>query len=290
MARSLTVALAQTGPVLTEDIAAGVPAACDMLEQAAEKSADILCFSEVFLTPFFPNRLVEDFDHFFLQLPSPATDPIFETARKHGIAVIFPFGERTNAAYYNSALVVDAEGKHVGTYRKTHIPAYFPTELQGGTGSYEKFYFTPGEDLPVFDVCGARIGIQICNDRLYPEPSRVLARRGAEIIFMPICYSTYGDTDHRMSLWEVPLRARAFENGVYVAAANRVGQEGVRMHIGRSMVVSPRGQVLSEAGTEEPELLIETIDLDTVSAARKKFPWWRDTRPDLYGDIVAPNG
>ena len=149
-------------------------------------------------------------------------------------------------------------------------------------------HFSPGNDLPVFDVAGARIGIQICNDRLYPEPSRVLARRGAEIIFMPICYSTYGDTDHRVGIWDVPLRSRAYENGVWVAAANRVGTEEPRMHIGRSMLVDPRGSIVCEAGMEKPELLVESIDLDAVTRQRKKFPWWRDTRPDLYGEIVNP--
>ncbi|MCP5151950.1 MAG: carbon-nitrogen hydrolase family protein [Ectothiorhodospiraceae bacterium] len=288
MSRPITIALAQTGPVLTENPADGVPEACRMVDAAAAAGAQLLCFGELFLTPFFPNRLREDFDHLFLTLPSPVTDPIFERAREHGLAMVFPYGEKTASAYYNSALVVDAAGNHVGTYRKTHIPAYFPTELAGGTGSFEKFYFTPGDDLPVFDVAGARIGIQICNDRLYPEPSRVLARRGAEIIFMPICYSTYGDTDHRIGIWEVPLRSRAYENGVWVAAANRVGTEEPRVHIGRSMLVDPRGTIVREAGMQEPELLVETIDLDAVGRQRKKFPWWRDTRPDLYDEIVHP--
>ena len=288
MARTLTLALAQTGPVLSEKIAAGVPRACELVHEAADSGADILCFGEVFLAPFFPNRLVEDFDHFFLQLPDPATDPIFEAAAKRGLALIFPYAEKTNSAYYNSALVVAGDGTHVGTYRKTHIPAYFPTELSGGTGSFEKFYFTPGDSLPIFDVAGAKVGIQICNDRLYPEPSRVLARRGAEIIFMPICYSTYGDVEHRIGIWDVPLRARAYENGVWVAAVNRVGTEEPRVHIGRSMVVDPRGSIVREGGMQSPELIIETIDLDAVTRQRKKFPWWRDTRPDLYDEIVHP--
>jgi predicted amidohydrolase len=289
MPRPITIALAQTGAVLTEDPADGIPEACRLLDAAAAAGAQLVCFGELFLTPFFPNRLREDFDHLFLSLPGPVTDPFFERARELGLAVIFPYGEKTASAYYNSARVVDAAGKHVGTYRKTHIPAYFPTELQGGTGSFEKFYFTPGDALPVFEVAGARIGIQICNDRLYPEPSRVLARRGAEIIFMPICYSTYGDPEHRVGIWEVPLRSRAYENGVWVAAANRVGTEEPRVHIGRSMVVDPRGTIVREAGMQEPELLVETIDLDAVPRQRKRFPWWRDARPDLYDDIVHPD-
>ncbi|MEM9683260.1 MAG: carbon-nitrogen hydrolase family protein [Pseudomonadota bacterium] len=286
MGREMTVALAQTGPVAGDDPTEGVTEACRLIEGAADAGADLICFSEVFLAPFFPNRLEEDFDRYFLHLPDSRVDPLFETAKARGLAMIFPFAEKTQSSYYNSSLVIGPDGGTVGTYRKTHIPAYFPTELQGGTGSYEKFYFTPGDDLPVFDVCGARIGIQICNDRLYPEPSRVLARRGAEVIFMPICYSTYGDTEHRQSLWELPLRMRAFENGAYVVAVNRVGDEGPRHHIGRSMVVDPRGTIVAEASDSKIALLVQTIDLDQVSAARKKFPWWRDRRPDLYDDLV----
>jgi len=182
--------------------------------------------------------------------------------------------------------VIDESGSVAGRYRKTHIPAYFPNPQAGGTGSYEKFYFTPGDALPVFSVAGTRIGVQICNDRLYPEGSRALALAGAELIAMPICFSTYSDPEHRASIWDVPLRARAYENGAFVLAANRVGIEGPRHHLGRSMLVDPRGTIIAEAGTREPELLTATIDLDDVTSARAKFPWWRDRRPDLYGSLV----
>ncbi|MFI4986593.1 MAG: carbon-nitrogen hydrolase family protein, partial [Alphaproteobacteria bacterium] len=187
--RVITVGAAQTGPVLSEDMRTMVPTACRMIEEAAKCHVDILTFSELFLTPFFPNRLVENFDHFFTLPDGEIIQEIRAAARKAEIALILPFGERANTGLYNAALVCDRRGNVVGTYRKTHIPAYFPNEKAGGTGSYEKFYFTPGEGLPVFDLDGVKIGIQICNDRLYPEPSRVLALRGAEIIFMPICYS-----------------------------------------------------------------------------------------------------
>jgi predicted amidohydrolase len=286
MSRTITVAAAQTGPVLSDDMGAMVPTAKRMIEEAADRGVAILTFSELFLSPFFPNRLEENFDRFFTEPDSPTIKTILDAAKRAGIALILPFGERANSGLYNAAMVVDGEGAIVGTYRKTHIPAYFPNEKAGGTGSYEKFYFTPGPDLPVFSVAGVKLGIQICNDRLYPEPSRVLALRGAEILFMPICYSVYSDPEHRQALWELPLRGRAFENGVYVVAANRVGLEGVRQHLGRSMIVDPRGTVLAEAGSEGEALLVQTIDVDQVSALRKKFPWWRDRRPDLYGDVA----
>jgi N-carbamoylputrescine amidase len=208
-------------------------------------------------------------------------------AARHGIGAVFGVAEAAEAGFFNSAVVVGPDGAIRGSYRKTHIPAYFPTDAPGGTGSFEKLYFAPGNGLPVFELVGMRFGVQICNDRLYPEPSRVLALAGAEAIVMPICFSTYADPGHRASIWEVPLRARAYENGVWVLAANRVGVEGPRHHLGRSMVVDPRGMIAAEAGTAGPELLALTIDLEAVVRARKDFPWWRDRRPDLYGPVVG---
>ncbi|GGG25134.1 putative hydrolase [Caldovatus sediminis] len=288
MPRTLRVGAAQTGPVLSDDPAPGIEAARRLFAQAEREGVRLLCFSELFLAPFFPNRLEKDFDRWFLDAEGPEIGELAALARRHGLAAILPFAERTRGGgYYNSALVVDAEGRRLGTYRKTHIPAYFPTDAPGGTGSFEKLYFAPGDSLPVFETEGLRFGIQICNDRLYPEPSRALALAGAAAIFMPICYSTYADPEHRASIWEVPLRARAYENGVWVVAANRVGMEGPRRHLGRSMVVDPRGGIVAEAGREREELLVADLDLGAVPRARKDFPWWRDRRPDLYGPLVA---
>lgn len=281
----LTVAAAQTGSVESDDMRSMLPIALDMIERAADADVRILTFCELFLSPFFPNRLTENFDPYFTRPDGEVIRTLAAAARRRQLALILPFGERADAAQYNSAMVLDADGQVVGTYRKTHIPAYFPNDRPGGTGSYERMYFTPGKELPVFTVAGATIGIQICNDRLYPEASRVLALKGAEIIFMPICYSTYSDPEHRNSAWDLVLRTRAYENGVYVVAANKVGQEGVRNHLGRSMIVDPKGTVLAEAGNSEPELIVQQIDLELASLRRKAIPWWRDRRPDLYGAL-----
>jgi N-carbamoylputrescine amidase len=286
MTRPLIVAAAQTGSVASPGCDDIVAAAHAMLEEAGRKQVRLLVYGEMFLAPFFPNRLEEDFDHYFMREDGATVRGLVDRARTLGVALVLPIAERATAGYFNTALIFDETGAMVGRYRKTHIPAYFPNEKAGGTGSYEKFYFTPGDALPVFAVAGTRIGVQICNDRLYPEGSRVLALAGAEIIAMPICYSTYSDPAHRTSIWEVPLRARAYENGAFVVASNRVGIEGPRHHLGRSMVVDPRGTIVVEAGTAAPELLTAQIDLDDVSAARKKFPWWRDRRPELYGPLT----
>ncbi len=286
MTRKLIVAAAQTGPVTLPGEAAIVEAAHAMLDDAGRRGVRLLTFGEVFLAPFFPNRLEEDFARYFMREDDPVLVGLRARAAALRIALVLPFAERAAAGFFNTALVTDESGKVAGRYRKTHIPAYFPNEKAGGTGSYEKFYFTPGDALPVFAVAGTRIGVQICNDRLYPEASRALALAGAQLIAMPICFSTYSDPAHRASIWEVPLRARAYENGVFVLASNRVGIEGPRHHLGRSMVVDPRGTLLAEAGTAAPELLVAEIDLADVDAARAKFPWWRDRRPDLYGPLV----
>jgi len=287
MGRTIKVAAAQTGPVRSEDMRPGVEDACRMVKEAASQGGDIICFSELFLTPFFPNQLRPDYEHFFLQLPNPVTDPLIETARRHNIALVLPFGEKAGQSYYNSAAVFDRTGRHVGTYRKTHIPAILPSNAKGGTGSYEKFYFTPGHAVPVFEMEGVRFGIQICYDRKFPEGSRALAIQGAEIIFMPICAATYGETVLRGDTWELPLRCRAYENGVFVVAVNRAGDENGRRHIGKSMIVNPVGaSVMAAAGIDDQQLLIEELDLDEVATAQKSLPWWRDRRPDLYRHLV----
>jgi predicted amidohydrolase len=283
MARFITLAAAQTGPVVTDDWRDSVPGTCRMIEDAAHKQVDILAFSELFMTPFFPNRLTRDTDKYFIALPDPAIQPVFQAAADNRIALVFPFGEKDGRHYYNSCLVIDKNGKHLGIYRKTHIPAILPSELPGGTGSYEKFYFSPGSDFPVFDLSGTRIGIQICYDRKYPEGSRLLTLKGAEILFMPICAATYGETKLRGNTWEVPLQARAYENGVYVVAIHRAGDENGRKHIGRSMIVDPVGaDVIAVASSDEAELLVATVDLDNVAKAQTSLPWWRDRRPELY--------
>jgi predicted amidohydrolase len=291
MGKQIRVGAAQTGPVLDRDMRPGVEVACDLVERAASQGVEIICFAELFLTPFFPSRLVPDYEAFFLELPSPVTDPLFRLAREKKMAMIFPYGERAGRYFYNAALVVDGDGRALGTYRKTHIPAILPSPLQGGTGSYEKFYFSPGGDLPVFELRGVRFGVQICYDRKFPEGSRALALDGAAIIFMPICAATYGETTLRANTWELPLQARAYENGVFVVAVNRAGDEHGRQHIGKSMIVSPVGaEIMEVTKTDGPELLVATLDLDDVDRAQKSLPWWRDRRPDLYGRLVQDRG
>lgn len=286
MARTLCLAAAQTGSVSDESTTAMLDTAVALIDEAHGQGVELLTFPELFLAPFFACRLEADFSRYFMRADSPQAKHLVDHAATRRMALVLPIAERADDGFYNSALVSDPHGQVVGVYRKTHIPAYFPNDKPGGTGSYEKFYFSPGRDLPVFDVCGTRIGIQICNDRLYPEGSRALALRGAELLVMPISFSTYSDPARRTSIWEVPPRARAYENGAWVLACNRAGVEGPRHHLGHSMVVDPTGMIVNRLGGEENLLLVQHADLDEVERARVGFPWWRDRRPDLYGNLV----
>jgi len=258
-----------------------------MIEEAAARGAEIICFPELFLTPFFPNRLESDVARWFTELPDTKTQPIFEAARLANMAMIFPYGEQHGNHRYNSAAVVDRDGRVLGSYRKTHIPAILPSKLKGGTGSFEKFYFAPGDQLPVYSFGGLKIGVQICYDRKFPEGARALAVQGAQIIFMPVCAASYGETTLRDATWDLPLRARAYENGTFVVAVNRAGDERGRRHIGRSMIINPVGaEIMAEAGEEKAELLCATLDLADVGIAQTSLPWWRDRRPELYDTLL----
>lgn len=290
MSRLCKLAAAQLGPS-TDDKAQAVQRMERLTREAAEAGVQMLCFPELALTPFFPAKLERDFDYRFDTLPSPLVEPVLSITREAEMVVVLPYGERDGVAFYNSALIVDADGSVLGRYRKVHIPAYFPSDRPGGTGSFERLYFKPSDEgFPVFDTRYGRIGVQICYDRMFPEGSRVLALQGAEVVFYPNNYGTYG-MEYRARAWGRLVQARAYENSLFAVVANKAGQEGERENAGRSRIFSPLGgDVVAEASVEEEELLVAEIDLDDVVEGRRRFPWWRDRRPDQYRAIVAPMG
>lgn len=177
-----------------------------------------------------------------------------------------------SGVYYNAAAVIGPDGGIIGVYRKTHIPF---------TKSYEKYYFTPGPDLPVFDTPVGRIGVLICYDRWYPEAWRKLVAQGAQIVCCPISSGKLG-AQSEAPVWEPLLRIRARENLVFVAAANRTGTEPPYENLGRSMIVSPLGDVLAGPGQDGRQSLTTKVDLNDVARCRQAMPFLRDRRPDLY--------
>lgn len=286
MSRTIKVAAAQLGPS-SEDKKEVVGRLERLMEEAADRRVDMIGFPELCLTQFFPNRLERDNDHWFDELPSPPTERLFGVAREAGIVVVFPYAEKDGIYHYNSALVIDATGTILGKYRKMHIPAYFPSNRPGGTGSFERLYFAAGNlGFPVFDTAKGRLGVQICYDRMFPEGSRVLGLRGAEIVFYPHNYALYGFA-YRGRAWGRLTMARAYENGFFALVPNKAGTEGVRDNAGRSLIISPfGGEIIAEGSSDAEELVVSEIDLDDVIEARRRLPFWRDRRPELYGELA----
>jgi N-carbamoylputrescine amidase len=157
-------------------------------------------------------------------------------------------------------------------------------------------YFKPGNvGFPVFNTKYAKVGIQICYDRKFPEGSRILALDGAEIIFIPTCAATYGDIKGRADTWDLPVRARAYENGVFVVVPNKAGEERLdtafgenktRQNMGRSLIINPLGEVTAIGSPDNWEVVMAKVDLDEVHEAQKGLPFWRDRRPSEYGRLV----
>jgi len=257
------------------------------VEQAANDGAQVMCFQELFYGPYFCQVQDSKFYGYTEHIPhGPTTKLMQDLARKHKIVLIVPmYEEDITGVYYNTAAIIDADGKFLGKYRKTHIPQV--------TGFWEKFYFKPGNlGYPVFDTAVGRVGIYICYDRHFPEGPRMLGLHGAEIIFIPSATSR----GLSMHLWEIEQRAHAIFNGVFVGTINRVGQEaefGSNDYYGTSYFADPRGQYVLDihtgqgcASDTKEQLVIADLDLDKVREVRNTWQFYRDRRPELYGDIA----
>ncbi|HJU80565.1 MAG TPA: nitrilase-related carbon-nitrogen hydrolase [Acidimicrobiia bacterium] len=254
----------------------------DYARQAAEQGAQVMCFQEVFYSPYFCQ--VQENEHFDDAEPipdGPTTQAMQALAKETGMVLVLPMFEMEQEGfYYNTAAVIDADGTYLGKYRKTHIPHV--------KGFWEKFYFRPGNTgYPIFDTKVGRIGVYICYDRHFPEGWRALGLKGAKIVFNPSATSR----GLSMYLWNLEQPAAAVANEYFVGAINRVGQEpfGDNDFYGSSYFVDPRGQKVGEAASDtDEELIIRDLDLDMVEEVRKTWAFYRDRRPDAYGDLVAP--
>jgi N-carbamoylputrescine amidase len=211
----------------------------------------------------------------------PTTRLMQQVARENHIILVVPMYEEDGTGiYYNTAAVIDENGQYLGKYRKTHIPHI--------TGFWEKFYFRPGNaGYPVFNTSIGKVGVYICYDRHFPEGARMLGLHGAEIVFIPSATSR----GLSMHLWKIEQTSHAIANGYFVGTINRVGQEpdlGPNDYYGASYFCTPRGQFVGEVASDrEEELLIRDLDFDLIREVRNTWQFYRDRRPELYGDIVA---
>ena len=282
------------------DADATVAEAIEDIRAAASRGAQVILLQELFNAPYFCK--VTDAERFDLAepIPGPTVERMQAVARELALVIVVPiFEKRAAGVYHNSAAVIDADGSLLGVYRKMHIP--------DDPLYHEKYYFTPGEiyqhgETPsvqtgfrVFRTRYATIGVLICWDQWYPEAARITALMGAQILLYPTAIGWHPKEREewgasQADAWRTIQRAHAIANGVFVAAANRVGHEaepgtdGIDF-FGHSFVSDPYGRLIAEAGTE-PAVLIAECDPKLIEYTRRNWPFLRDRRIDAYGPIL----
>ena len=276
---------------LSKDINKNLDKAVEWVSRAAKQGAQVICLPELFRSQYFCQT--EDIKNFDLaeKIPGKSTNAISEAAKKNKVTVIVPvFEKRASGLYHNSAVVIDADGNISGTYRKMHIP--------DDPGYYEKYYFAPGDlGYKNFKTEFGNIGTLICWDQWYPEAARLTALLGASVIFYPtaIGWHPFEKSEHgkaQYESWLTVQRGHAIANGVYVAAANRVGLEkqsedspGIEFW-GQSFICDPQGIIIAQASSDKEEIVIAEIDPERIEYIRRNWPFLRDRRIDSYEGIT----
>jgi N-carbamoylputrescine amidase len=286
----------------TPNVAENVARTEGLIRDAARRGAQIICLKELFSAPYFCKSQQADRFDLAEPIPGPTTDRMQKLAKELAVVIVVPLFERQGSGVYrNSAAVIDADGRMLGTYRKMHIP---DDPLYN-----EKFYFTPGDgpvagatpEVPagggfqIWNTRYATIGVLICWDQWYPEAARITSLLGADILFYPTAIGWHPfEKDEwgkaQVEGWETMQRSHAIANGVYVAAVNRIGHEdepgteGLEF-FGHSFVADPAGRVIASAGQQE-SILIEKCDPAFAETTRRNWPFLRDRRIDAYGPIL----
>jgi beta-ureidopropionase len=253
-----------------------------LIERAGREGVQLLCLQELFYGPYFCAEQHTRWYDLVEKIPDgPTTKMMQDVARGIGCVLVVPmYEEEITGVYYNSAAIIDADGRYLGKYRKQHIPHVAP-------GFWEKFYFKPGNlGYQVFETAFARVGIYICYDRHFPEGARILGLNGAEIVFNPSA-TVAGLSEY---LWKLEQPAHAVANGYFVGAINRVGVEApwnIGEFYGQSYFCDPRGRILAEGSRDRDELVVADLDLDTIKDVRNTWQFYRDRRPETYQAITA---
>ena len=280
MANVVRAAIVQTE--WTGDKESMIKKNADYAREAAKQGAQVMCFQELFYGPYFCQ--VQDDEHFDYAEPipdGPTTKLMQDLAKETQMVLVVPiFEKEDDGFYYNTAVVIDADGSYLGKYRKQHIPHV--------NGFWEKYYFRPGNGgYPVFDTAVGKVGVYICYDRHFPEGWRALGLNGAKLVFNPSATSR----GLSMYLWNLEQPAAAVANEYFIGAINRVGKEefGDNDFYGSSYFVDPRGQLVGDAASDtDEELVIRDLDLDMIDEVRKQWAFYRDRRPDAYDELVTP--
>ncbi len=254
----------------------------EMLEDAAAQGAQIACLQEIIYGPYFCAQ--EGNTEWYKSAESAEDGPTIKLmqdfAKKHNMVLVVPiYEEAMPGVYYNTTVVIDADGTNLGKYRKTHIP-------QVGPIFWEEFFFKPGSlGYPVFDIALGKVGVVICYDRHFPEIYRILGLKGAEIVFNP---SATVESLSRY-LWELEQPSQAAANGYWIGAINRVGvEEGVsdpHRFYGSSYFCDPKGQIVAQANDTDDAVVVTDIDLDMIKQVRDTWQFYRDRRPETYDEM-----
>lgn len=285
---SLKIALIQTS--CSEDKNSNIKKTLMFAEEAVMQGARIICTQELFATQYF----CQSEDHKYFELAEPVdgkTVKLFQTfsRKRKVVCIVSLFEKRAPGLYHNSAVVIDADGKIIGIYRKMHIP--------DDPLYYEKFYFTPGDTgYRTFETAYGKVGVLICWDQWFPEAARLTALQGAQIIFYPTAIGWHPSEKEKYGIdqanaWETIQRAHAIANGCYIAACNRVGFEapaggdGLEFW-GQSFISDPSGRVIAKSSDSQEQILIADINPGLIDITRTHWPFLRDRRIDSYYNIL----
>ena len=259
------------------------------IRKAVRQGAKIVCLPELYRGLYFCQT--EDHAHFARAeaVPGPTTKALASLAKKLKVVIVGSLFERRAAGvYHNTAVVLDADGRLAGTYRKMHIP--------DDPLYYEKFYFAPGDlGFRAFDTRVGRVGTLVCWDQWYPEAARLTALQGAQVLFYPTAIGWHPSEkkqwgESQTQAWQTMQRSHAIANGLYVAAVNRVGHEGPKNggidFFGASFISDPYGRVIAQASRDREEVLVAEVDPGSVETARQHWPFLRDRRIAAYGSLT----
>ena len=304
MSRIIRVAAAQSGPIQKADSRqAVVRRMIDLLDQAKAQSCDLVVYTELALTTFFPRWYMTDqaeVDAWFERdMPNAATRPLFEKAAEYKIAISFGYAELTpDGQHFNTSILTDRDGRTVGKYRKVHLPGHAEFDPKRSFQHLEKRYFEPGDlGFPVWRTMDGIFGMCICNDRRWPETYRVMGLQGVELVMLgyntPSTNSEKAEegVERRMFHHRLSLQAGAYQNSTWVVATAKCGVEDGHPLFGGSLIANPDGEIVAEAKTEEDELVVADCDLDaTVFGKQTIFNFAKHRRIEHYGRITSQAG
>lgn len=261
-----------------------------LVREAAGKGAQVVLIQELFETPYFCKDQKQE--HFALAAApgdSAAVKRMSALAAELEVVLPVSFFERANNAYYNSLAMIDADGRNLGIYRKSHIP--------DGPGYQEKFYFNPGDTgFRVWPTRYGALGAAVCWDQWFPECARAMALKGADLLFYPTAIGSEPQNPalHSRDHWQRTMQGHAAANLTPLVASNRIGREqGESCAItfyGSAFIADQTGAKVAEAGEDQEAVVTASFDLDAIRAQRAAWGLFRDRRPDLYGPLMTLDG